>query len=136
MKTTFPKLVFQDAFADAIKKIAKKPIKNQNSSTSVSAESEDILNETLDAPSQLEQFDIQSARMHIAECVIKGRLNASVLVGLQTKSGFLPVEGSLLDYKRDIPSTPYEYGKLVKQKANIEPSLMLKVFATLGQCLW
>ena len=27
-------------------------------------------------------------------------------------------------------------GKLLKRKVNIEPSFMLKVFATLGQCLW
>mgnify|MGYP005813210099 CR=1 FL=1 len=28
------------------------------------------------------------------------------------------------------------FRKLLKRKANIEPSFMLKVFATLGQCLW
>lgn len=114
MKPDFPKLAFRGAFEEAIKKIVQAPIKNQSVATN---ESKKVAVDAKSSNSDElyhDQFDVQTARAHIADCVIKGRLNASVLSGLQTSVGFLPIEGSLLDYKRDIPATTYEFGKLVK----------------------
>lgn len=59
-------------------------------------------------------YDIQSARRHIANCIIKGSLSASVLTEIQVASGFLPMEGSLIDFKRDIPKTAYEIAKAIR----------------------
>jgi len=66
------------------------------------------------AVSPIDYFDIQTARRHIANCVSKGSLSENVLTGIQVRSGFLPVEGSLLDYKRDIPKSPYEIAKAIR----------------------
>lgn len=60
------------------------------------------------------QIDIQVAREHIGNCVLKGKLTIEVLKGIQTSVGFMPIEGSLLDYKRDIPTTAYEIAKTIR----------------------
>lgn len=111
----FQKLSFKNAFDEAITTISKERQKNKLSITSQSEIVEIISELKVDINnSTSEKLDIQTARAHLADCVIKGRLNADVLIGLQTNSGFLPIEGSLLDYKRDIPKSPYEFGKLIR----------------------
>ena len=113
----FQKLEFQNAFDDAIKSISKKTTTDKYKDTVTSAVQNDSLVFDTNIKAEIinnDNLDIQTARTHLAECVLKGRLSADVLLGLQTISGFLPVEGSLLDYKRDIPNTNYEYAKLIK----------------------
>lgn len=109
----FQKLAFDDAFKNAMKIISKESSRDQFKSIIINENTLSSKDINLDILSN-EEFDIQTARIHLAECVLKGSLNAGVLTGLQNSSGFLPVEGSLLDYKRDTPNTNYENAKLIK----------------------
>lgn len=112
----FQKLKFLTSFENAVKVICLDSKSNWLNEVILNNESNDKLSNIQITNNEVtsEKIDIQTARIHLADCVTKGRLNADVLLGLQTSSGFLPIEGSLLDYKRDVPTTSYEFGKLVK----------------------
>lgn len=106
----FTKNPVQVAIAESL--IDTKSLKATHHTAAVQAETKETME--CGPAESVEYFDIQTARKHIASCVVKGSLAENVLTGIHVKSGFLPVEGSLLDYKRDIPKSSYEIAKIIR----------------------
>jgi tetratricopeptide (TPR) repeat protein len=116
MKNKFIKNKITTAINEVMKNISATNINNPRASSKTSEVSSTNQDHLIIEPDvhEFNQLDIQLAREHIADCVIKGRLTADVLNGIQTTLGFMPVEGSLLDYKRDAPANAYEIAKVIR----------------------
>lgn len=117
MKSIFNKNPINTAIFEAVKKKDSATSFNETAIQNASqknAEADQKISITMIEPLENDQIDIQVAREHIANCVLKGKLTIDVLKGIQTGAGFMPIEGSLLDYKRDIPNTAYEIAKTIR----------------------
>jgi len=57
---------------------------------------------------------IQNAREQLVQQINAGDLSAAVIEAVLDGNGFLPIEGVLIDYKRDAPEDKYSECKLVK----------------------
>lgn len=57
---------------------------------------------------------LQTARYELCSFIEKGEIGESLVRGIYGANGFLPIEGVLIDYKRDVPETRGALAKLIK----------------------
>ena len=60
------------------------------------------------------QRNLSEAKRLLSEKLNLGALDRSVVDTIFDQSGFLPIEGALIDYKRDLPKSTAEYLKTIK----------------------
>jgi hypothetical protein len=70
----------------------------------------------IDSP-QVGLLHLQAARRELSQLVEDGTLSSQVTDLLFSQSGFAPIEGLLVDYKRDVPSDTASMCKLIRHVA-------------------
>jgi hypothetical protein len=65
-------------------------------------------------PTEFQSRNLSEARRKLAQAVDSGALDVSLIPIILDEEGFLPIEGSLIDYKRDNPANKGEQFKLLK----------------------
>lgn len=60
------------------------------------------------------QRNLSEAKRLLSRQVELGRLDKSIIDTIFDQEGFLPIEGSLIDYKRDLPKTTADFLKTIK----------------------
>lgn len=96
---------------DAIKILFKSKTELPNKST----KNQKITPPKTIAPSfNLEKLSYSDARILLSQKIEAGALDQSIIDIIYFSDNFLPIEGTLLDYKRNIPSNTGEWLKIVK----------------------
>lgn len=99
------------AIEQIIKSLKPRPINQQNSN---STNNNKKTNTFIKEKSGLNQRNLSDAKRKISQQIELGRLDKSIIDTIFDDEGFLPIEGSLLDYKRDLPKTTADYLKTIK----------------------